>query len=454
MEKSKIFLEENELPQAWYNILPDLPKPLDPPLNPATGKPISPDDLAPIFPRALIEQEASSERWIKIPDAVREIYKLWRPTPLHRALRLEAYLKTPAKIYYKNESVSPPGSHKPNTAIAQAYYNKMEGVKRLTTETGAGQWGSALSFACDLFDLECTVYMVKVSYEQKPYRKILMHVWGSDVIPSPSNKTRAGRSILEKNPDSIGSLGIAISEAIEDAATHADTKYSLGSVLNHVILHQTVIGLETMKQLEKVGRSPDVVIGCVGGGSNFSGFSFPFVKDKLTGKNPHLRFIAVEPTACPTFTKGPYAYDFGDTAKQTPLLKMFTLGHDFVPPPIHSGGLRYHGGAPLLSLLCNEKVIETRAYRQIPIFEAASIFAHTEGILPAPETAHAIRAAIDEALECKKNREEKVIIFNFSGHGHFDLSAYEAYIDKKLEDYDYPEAEIKRTLEYLPKVGA
>lgn len=453
MLKSKIWLEEEELPREWYNIQPDLPRPLDPPLNPQTGKPISPDDLAPIFPEALIEQEVSKEPWIKIPEEILKIYKLWRPTPLYRALRLEEFLKTPARIYYKNEGVSPPGSHKPNTAVAQAYYNKKEGVRRLTTETGAGQWGSALAFGCNLFGLECTVYMVKVSYHQKPYRKILMQVWGANVIPSPSDKTKAGRSILEKDPNSPGSLGIAISEAIEDAAIHSDTKYSLGSVLNHVLLHQTIIGLEAKKQFKKIGDYPDVIIGCVGGGSNFPGLFFPFVKDKLSGDKSHLRFISVEPTACPTLTRGPYAYDFGDTARQTPLLKMFTLGHNFVPPPIHSGGLRYHGDAPLLCLLHSEKVVEARAYKQNPVFEAAVTFARTEGILPAPETAHAVKAAIDEALECKKNKEEKAILLNFSGHGHFDLSAYEAYLAKKLEDYQYPEEEIQKTLQYLPKVS-
>lgn len=453
MIKTKVWLDEEELPREWYNILPDLPRPLDPPLNPATGKPITPDDLAPIFPESLIEQEVSMQPWIRIPDEVREIYKLWRPTPLCRAIRLEEFLKTPARIYYKNEGVSPPGSHKPNTAVAQAYYNKKEGVKRLTTETGAGQWGSALAFGCNLFELKCTVYMVKVSYQQKPYRKVLMRVWGAEVIPSPSDKTNAGRKILQENPDSPGSLGIAISEAIEDAAIHEDTKYSLGSVLNHVLLHQTVIGLETKKQFKKIGDYPDIIIGCVGGGSNFPGLFFPFVKEKLSGEKPHLRFIAVEPTACPTLTKGPYTYDFGDTARQTPLLKMFTLGHSFVPPPIHSGGLRYHGDAPLLCLLYDEKVVEARAYHQNPVFEAAVIFARTEGILPAPETAHAVKAVIDEALECKKKKEEKVILFNFSGHGHFDLSAYEAHLDKKLKDYNYPEEEIKRTLQSLPRVN-
>lgn len=453
MSKAKILLEEKELPREWYNIQPDLPKPLDPPLNPATGKPVSPEDLAPIFPRALIEQEVSLEPYIKIPDKVRDIYKLWRPTPLHRAYKLEEYLKTPARIYYKNESISPPGSHKPNTAVAQAYYNKKEGVRRLTTETGAGQWGSALSFGCSFFELECTVYMVRISYEQKPYRKILMQVWGANVIPSPSEKTNAGRSTLEKDPNSSGSLGIAISEAIEDAATHENTKYSLGSVLNHVLLHQTIIGTEAKKQFKKAGDFPDIIIGCVGGGSNFPGLFFPFVKDRLSSGKSHLRFIAAEPTACPTLTRGPYAYDFGDTARQTPLLKMFTLGHDFVPPPIHSGGLRYHGDAPLLCLLHDEGIVEARAYNQTPVFEAAVTFARTEGILPAPETAHAVKATIDEALECRKNKEKKVILFNLSGHGHFDLSAYEAFLEGNLEDYQYPEEEIKRTLKSLPQVG-
>lgn len=449
MEKIRFMLEEEELPKEWYNIQADLPHPPEPPLNPQTGKPLSPEDLAPVFPRTLIEQEVSQERWIEIPEEVRKIYRLWRPTPLHRAKRFEEALGTPARIYYKNESVSPPGSHKPNTAVAQAYYNKREGVKRLTTETGAGQWGSALAFGCNLFGLKCTIYMVRVSYEQKPYRKSLMGVWGAEVFPSPSPRTRAGRSILEKNPNSPGSLGIAISEAVEDAVTHEDTKYSLGSVLNHVILHQTVVGLETKKQLEKLGEYPDILIGCVGGGSNFAGFSFPFLRDRLTGKKPKLRTIAVEPTACPTLTRGPYLYDFGDTAKLTPLLRMYTLGHNFVPPPIHSGGLRYHGDAPLVCLLVKEKIMEARAYPQRQVFEAAVLFSRTEGILPAPETAHAVKAAIDEALICKRTGEEKVICFNLSGHGYFDLSAYDEYLSGKMVDYEYPEKGIEKALEEL-----
>ncbi|MGQ9630810.1 MAG: TrpB-like pyridoxal phosphate-dependent enzyme [bacterium] len=450
MEEFKITLSEKEIPQAWYNIQPDLPAPLAPPLNPKTGKPVGPEELAPIFPMELIKQEVSQERWIEIPDEVLEVYKIWRPTPLHRARRLEKALGTPARIYYKNESVSPPGSHKPNTAVAQAYYNKKEGVKRLCTETGAGQWGSALAFGCNLFGLKCTVYMVRVSYDQKPYRKSLMHAWGAEVHPSPTNLTNFGRSVLKKTPDSPGSLGIAISEAIEDAATHEDTKYSLGSVLNHVLLHQTIVGLELKKQLEIAGEKPDILTGCIGGGSNFAGFCFPFVKDKLNGRD--IRIIAVEPMACPTLTKGPYRYDFGDTAQMTPLLKMYTLGHSFVPPPIHAGGLRYHGDAPLVCLLVNKKVIEARAYHQNPVFEAAVLFAQTEGILPAPETAHAVKAAVDEARRCKETKEEKCIVIAFSGHGHFDLAAYDAYLDGKLEDYEYPEDKVKEALKGLPEI--
>ena len=450
MEDTKILLSEKELPQKWYNVQADLPKPLMPPLNPGTGQPIGPEDLAPIFPMGLIEQEVSQERWIEIPDEILDIYRLWRPTPLHRAKRLEKALGTPARIYYKNESVSPAGSHKPNTAVAQAYYNKKEGVKRIATETGAGQWGSALAFGCKLFDMECTVYMVKVSYEQKPYRRSLMHAWGAEVHPSPTKLTNAGRAILEKDPNTMGSLGIAISEAIEDAATHEDTKYALGSVLNHVLLHQTIIGLEVKEQLKLAGESPDVLIGCVGGGSNFAGFCFPFVKDRLDGKD--MRIIAVEPTSCPTLTKGPYRYDFGDTAQMTPLLMMYTLGHTFVPPGIHAGGLRYHGDAPLLCLLVNQGVIEARAYHQNPVFEAAIQFAQTEGIIPAPETAHAIKGAIDEAMRCKETKEEKCIVIALSGHGHFDLAAYDAYLAGQLEDYEYPEAMIREALDKLPNI--
>ncbi len=452
MESNKIFLDEGELPKSWYNIQADLPQPLEPPLNPKTGKPIAPEDLAPIFPQELIKQEVSTERWIEIPETVLDVYRLWRPTPLHRARRLEKALGTPARIYYKNESVSPPGSHKPNTAVAQAYYNMKEGVRRLVTETGAGQWGSALAFATNLFGLECQVYMVKISYEQKPYRKSLIHVWGADVVASPSLRTQAGRKILEKDPNSLGSLGIAISEAVEDAATHEDSKYCLGSVLNHVLLHQTIVGLETKLQMEKVGDYPDLLIGCVGGGSNFSGFAFPFVRDKLTGGKPDLRVVAVEPTACPTLTKGPYRYDFGDTAELTPLLKMFTLGHSFVPPGIHAGGLRYHGDAPLLCLLVDQKVIEARAYPQNAAFESALLFARSEGIVPAPETAHAIKAVVDEARRCKEEGKEEVIVFNYSGHGHFDLAAYDAYLGGELQDFAYPKEEIEKALSTLPEM--
>ena len=452
MEETRIYLTEKEMPSQWYNIQPDLPKPLPPPLHPGTKKPLGPQDLAPIFPMGLIEQEVSQQRWIDIPEEVRSIYRLWRPTPLCRAKRLEEALKTPARIYYKNESVSPPGSHKPNTAVAQAYYNKKEGVKRLATETGAGQWGSALAFGCNLFGLECQVYMVKVSYEQKPYRRMLMETWGASVTPSPSDKTEAGRKILAQDPNSPGSLGIAISEAVNDAVMREDTRYSLGSFLNHVILHQTIVGLETKAQLAKIGASPDVLIGCVGGGSNFAGFCFPFYPEKKAGKK--IRIIAAEPTACPTLTKGLYRYDFGDTAQMAPLVKMYTLGHNFIPPGIHAGGLRYHGDAPLLCLLYDEGAIEAVAYTQNPVFESAVLFARTEGIVPAPETAHAIRAVINEALDCKKKKEEKVIVFNFSGHGHFDLAAYDAYFSKKLEDYEYPEEKIKEALKHLPEVPA
>ena len=449
MDESKVLLSERDLPQQWYKIQPDLPEPLAPPIHPGTGKPIGPEDLAPIFPMELIKQEVSQERWIPIPDDVRNIYKLWRPTPLHRAYRLEKALGTPARIYYKNESVSPPGSHKPNTAVAQAYFNKKEGVKRLATETGAGQWGSALAFGCNLFGLKCTVYMVKVSYEQKPYRKIMMQTWGAEAHASPTNLTNAGRAMLEKDPNCPGSLGLAISEAVEDAATHDDTKYSLGSVLNHVLLHQTVVGLELQKQLKIAREKPDMIIGCVGGGSNFSGAFFPFVSEKLKGRN--IRFIAVEPTSCPTLTKGPYLYDFGDVAKMTPLLKMFTLGHGFIPPAIHAGGLRYHGDAPILCALVNKGIVEAVAYNQNPVFEAAVLFARTEGIIPAPETAHAIRAAIDEAKKCKETGEEKCIVIAFSGHGHFDLAAYDAYFAGKLEDYAYPEEKIAEALKDVPQ---
>jgi tryptophan synthase beta chain len=450
MDETRIYLSDREMPRQWYNIQPDLTKPLPPPLHPGTGKPLGPQDLAPIFPMGLIQQEVSQERWIDIPEEVISIYRLWRPTPLCRARRLEEALKTPARIYYKNESLSPAGSHKPNTAVAQAYYNKKEGVKRLSTETGAGQWGSALAFGCNLFGLECRVYMVKVSYQQKPYRRMLMETWGAKVTPSPSQETESGRMILAKDPNSPGSLGIAISEAVEDAVKREDTRYALGSVLNHVILHQTIVGLETKAQLEKIGVAPDVLIGCVGGGSNFAGFCFPFFQEKKGGKK--IRFVAVEPTACPTLTKGLYRYDYGDTAKMAPIVKMYTLGHTFVPSGIHAGGLRYHGDAPLLCLVYDEGFMEAVAYPQKPVFEAAMLFARTEGTLPAPETAHAIRAAIDEAIKCREQKEEKVIVFNFSGHGHFDLAAYDAFLSNQLENYEHPEEKIEEALKDLPKV--
>ena len=450
METTRILLPESDMPQRWYNINPDLPAPLAPPIHPGTGKPIGPEDLAPIFPMELIKQEVSMEPWIEIPDEVMRVYKLWRPSPLYRAYRLEKHLGTPARIYYKNEMFSPPGSHKPNTAVAQAYYNKQEGVKRICTETGAGQWGSALSFGCCLFDMDCTVYMVRVSYEQKPYRRILMETWGAEVFPSPTDKTNAGRSILAKAPDSPGSLGIAISEAVEDAATHEDAKYALGSVLNHVLLHQTIVGLELKEQLKLAGDELDVIVGCVGGGSNFAGACFPFVKDKLDGKD--IDIIACEPTACPTLTRGLYRYDFGDTAQLTPLLKMYTLGHSFVPPPIHAGGLRYHGDAPIMCLLVSQKVIEARAYHQNPTFEAALTFARTEGFLPAPETAHCIKAGIDEALKCKETGEEKCIVIAYSGHGFFDLAAYEQYLAGDLEDYEYPQKLIEEAMKAIPEM--
>ena len=446
--RTKFYLTEDEIPRYWYNILPDLPEQLPPPLKP-NGEVLTADDLSPIFPRELIVQEMSSDRWIRIPEEVREVYSLWRPTPLVRAARLEKALKTPARIYYKLE-LSPPGSHKPNTAVAQAYYNAKEGIERLTTETGAGQWGSALAFATNLFGLKTTIYMVRVSYEQKPYRRVLMNIWGAEVIPSPSNRTKAGRSILEKDPDNPGSLGIAISEAVEDAAIHDDTKYSLGSVLNHVLLHQTIIGLEALKQLEQADDYPDVVIGCVGGGSNFAGISYPFYYMKITEKAPKdTKFIAVEPTASPSMTKGRYTYDHGDTARLTPLLKMYTLGHDFIPPPIHAGGLRYHGAAPTLSLLVRKGFYKSIAYNQVEVFDAARIFSRTEGIVPAPETAHAIKAVIDEAIRARERNEEKVILFNFSGHGLLDLKAYEEYLAGNLQPYEYPEKKVNISIERL-----
>ncbi|GAB4299856.1 MAG: TrpB-like pyridoxal phosphate-dependent enzyme [Desulfuromonadia bacterium] len=447
---TKILLPEDAIPTHWYNIIPDMPGALAPVIHPGTMKPVSPDDLLPIFPMGLIEQEVSTERWIPIPDEVREIYRLWRPSPLYRAHRLEKALETPARIYFKYEGVSPAGSHKPNTAVPQAYYNKIGGTKRIASETGAGQWGSSIALACRMFGLECTVYMVKVSFNQKPYRKSMMQLWGAEVIASPSDRTNAGRSILAQDPDSNGSLGIAISEAVEDAATREDTRYALGSVLNHVCLHQTVIGLEAKKQLEIAGDYPDVVIGCHGGGSNFAGISFPFVADKANGRE--IRIVAMEPSSCPTLSKGVYGFDYGDTAKMAPIVKMYTLGHDFMPPGIHAGGLRYHGAAPLVSQLVHEGVVEARAVPQTACFEAAVLFSRCEGIIPAPESSHAIRGAIDEALQAKEEGKERVILFNLSGHGHVDMAAYDAYFSGKLEDYDYPDEAIAESLRKLPPV--
>ncbi len=451
MSRTKILLKESEIPKKWYNIMADMPNLPKPPLSPSTKQPITPEELAPIFPESLIEQEMSTQRWIEIPEEVLEIYSLWRPSPLYRAHRLEAALKTPAKIYYKNEGVSPAGSHKPNTAIPQAYFNKREGVKRLATETGAGQWGSALSLACSYFDMECKVYMVRVSYEQKPYRRSMMKLWGAEVVPSPSPHTNAGRRILEKDPDSLGSLGIAISEAVEDAVGREDTKYALGSVLNHVLLHQTVIGLEAKEQLAKVGDYPDVVVGCHGGGSNFAGIAFPFLMDVLSGDRK-VRTVAVEPEACPSLTKGRFAYDYGDTAQLTPIASMYTLGHEFVPAGIHAGGLRYHGAAPLVSQLYADKFIEAKALGQVGVFEAARLFAQTEGIVPAPESAHAIKGAIDEALRCKEEGKEETILFCLSGNGYLDMAAYDAFLAGQLQDYEYPDHLLEESFAKLPKV--
>ena len=433
MESTKILLDENEMPKKWYNIIADLPTPLAPVLNPATNEPISPDDLAPLFPQALIKQENSTQKYIDIPEDIKDIYRLWRPSPVYRAHRLEKALGTPAKIYYKHEGVSPAGSHKPNTSVAQAYYNMKEGVERITTETGAGQWGSALSLACNYFDMECKVYMVRSSFEQKPYRKSLINLWGATVVPSPSPDTQFGRKILEEFPDTSGSLGIAISEAIEDAALNDNTKYALGSVLNHVMLHQTIIGLESQKQFEKIDEYPDVVIGCCGGGSNLAGLSFPYIKDKIDGKK-EVEIIAVEPSACPTLTKGKFEYDFGDTAEMTPLLKMYTLGHSFIPPAIHAGGLRYHGESPIISNLYEDELISAESYHQIEVFDAGVTFARSEGIVPAPESAHAIKSTIEHALKCKQTGEEKTILFGLSGHGHFDMASYDKYFSKELSN--------------------
>jgi tryptophan synthase beta chain len=449
---TKIVLPESELPTHWYNIVPDLPVPPPPVLHPGTHQPVGPDDLAPLFPMDLILQEVSGERFIEIPEEVREVYRLWRPSPLYRAHNLEKLIGGPARIYYKYEGVSPAGSHKPNTAVAQAYYNAKQGVKKLSTETGAGQWGSALSFACALFGLECEVYMVRASYDQKPYRKAMIETWGSTVYPSPSDRTEVGRKILEADPDTPGSLGIAISEAVEVAATNEDTKYSLGSVLNHVLMHQTIIGEEALKQLALVGETPDVVIGCAGGGSNFSGLSFPFVREKLAGRmDPTV--IAVEPAAAPSLTRGSYQFDFGDSVGMAPMVKMHTLGHDFVPDPIHAGGLRYHGMAPLVSLLKDQGIIEALALHQTETFSKAVQFARSEGIIPGPEPTHAVAAAMMEAEKAREAGEEKVILFNLSGHGHFDMAAYQAYFAGEMVDYAHPEERIAAAMERVPVVS-
>jgi tryptophan synthase beta chain len=451
-ELTKITLPESEIPAAWYNIQPDLTTPAPPVLHPGTGQPVGPEDLAPLFPMALIEQEVSQQRFIDIPGEVIDVYRLWRPTPLIRARRLERALDTPARIYYKYEGVSPAGSHKPNTAVAQAFYNASEGTRKIATETGAGQWGSALALGCQLFGLECEVWMVRISYDQKPYRRTMMQTWGATVHASPSELTNAGRKILTENPDSTGSLGIAISEAVEVAANDPSTKYALGSVLNHVLLHQTVIGEEALRQLELAGEAPDLLIGCTGGGSNFGGLAFPFIREKQAGRmSPTIR--CVEPTACPSLTKGRYAYDFGDTIGMTPLVKMHTLGHDFVPAGIHAGGLRYHGMSPLVSHLYEQGAVEAEAIGQLECFTAAVTFARTEGIIPAPEPAHAIAAAIREANRCKESGEAKVILTALCGHGHFDMAAYDAFLSGRLEDYDYPEEKVREALSHIPAIA-
>ncbi|NLU10786.1 MAG: TrpB-like pyridoxal phosphate-dependent enzyme [Tepidanaerobacter acetatoxydans] len=448
MEDTKILLEESEMPTSWYNIQADMPNPLRPSLSPVTGEPATPEELGAIFPEEIIKQEVSTERFIEIPEEVRQLYRLWRPSPVYRAHRLEKALDTPARIYFKYEGVSPAGSHKLNTAIPQAYYNKKQGIKRLATETGAGQWGTALSMACKFFDMECSVYMVKVSYEQKPYRRSIMQLFGAEVFASPTDKTDAGRAVLKEHPDSLGSLGIAISEAVEDAVKNPDTNYALGSVLNHVVLHQTVIGLEAKKQMEKAGYYPDVVIACSGGGSNFGGIAMPFVHDKIKdGKK--TRIIAAEPAACPSLTKGKFTYDYGDVAHLTPKMLMYTLGSDFMPPGIHAGGLRYHGASPIQSQLLNDGLIEAVAYDQQDIFEAAMLFAQNEGIVPAPESAHAIKTAIDEALKAKESGEKKTILFNLSGHGYFDMASYDNYLSGKLQNSSLPDEVLQEALSKL-----
>ena len=442
MEQTKFLLDEDRLPTRWYNIRADMPSPPQPVLHPGTGEPVGPDDLAPLFPMALIQQEVSEEPEIPVPEEVLDIWRLWRPTPLYRARLLEEAIGTRSRIFYKYEGVSPPGSHKPNTAVAQAFYNKQEGRTRLSTETGAGQWGSALAFACQLMGLECKVYMVRISYDQKPFRRSLIQAWGAEIVASPSEDTQSGRAVLAEQPDSPGSLGMAISEAVEDAAGRDDTAYSLGSVLNHVLLHQTVIGQEALEQMKLAGAFPDVVIGCVGGGSNFAGLAFPFLREKIAGRD--IDVLACEPAACPTLTRGLFAYDFGDTSKLTPLVAMHTLGHDFVPAPIHAGGLRYHGVAPLISQLVRDGLIRAEAYLQNDVFEAAVRFARTEGIIPAPESAHAIHGALESARQADEAGEERTILFNLSGHGHFDMAAYDNYFAGKLEDVALDEDEIQR----------
>jgi len=449
MDPVKINLSEDDIPRQWYNLAADLPTPMHPPLGP-DGKPLSPEMLAKVFPMNLIEQEVSRERWIDIPEEILEILYHWRPAPLRRAVFLEKYLKTPARIYYKDESVSPPGSHKPNTAVPQVWYNKKFGIKKLTTETGAGQWGSALAFACNLIGMECKIYMVRISFDQKPLRKIMMQVWGGICVASPSNETQSGRDILKKMPDTPGSLGIAISEAVEEAVADKSgkTRYCLGSVLNHVLLHQTIMGLEAKKQLKSISENePDIIIGCVGGGSNFAGIAFPFVQDKINGAK--INIIPVEPTACPTMTKGPFAYDFGDTAGLTPLLPMFTLGHNFVPPPIHAGGLRYHGMAPLVSQAIVEGLLHPRSFDQIKCYQAAMLWAKTEGYICAPETSHAIACVIDEAKKSKEEGKEKVILFSYSGHGLMDLTGYDKFLTGKLSEYSLPDEDLKKSLEAI-----
>ncbi|HEX9122062.1 MAG TPA: TrpB-like pyridoxal phosphate-dependent enzyme [Actinomycetota bacterium] len=454
-ERTRFDLSPEEVPAAWYNVLPDMAAAgihLLPPLHPGTKEPVTPELLAPIFPEALIMQEVSTDPWIDVPGPVLDVYGLWRPTPLHRAVRLERALETPARIYFKYEGASPAGSHKPNTAVAQAYYNKEAGIRRMSTETGAGQWGSSLSMACRFFDLECLVFMVRASFEQKPYRRIFMEMFGAEVRPSPSTTTEAGKAILEGHPDSTGSLGIAISEAIEVAATNPDTNYSIGSCLNHVLLHQSVVGLEAQKQMELAGEQPDIVVGCVGGGSNYGGLAYPFMGGKLRGETPDMRFLATEPAACPTLTKGRFAYDFGDTAGMTPLLPMYTLGHDFVPAPVHAGGLRYHGDSPSLSLLVRDGYMEAVAFTQNEVFEAAVLFAQTQGIVPAPESAHAIRGAVNEAVAAREAGEERVILLGLSGHGHFDMQAYDDYLNGRLPEVEFDPADEEAALASLPEV--